>query len=377
MAPTHDYDLANQTPASYRTDHNSLNLAIAGCNASSSGITTTFAHMLFADVSSSGWMRQRNAADSTFNYIHPLGVPGGIFTYAGSPQGNHACKYQGQPIYDTSNNAYYLGTTVGTSSQATWAAVQFSSSINTGFPKGFMQGLVPKYASANTFTIAAGGCRDSGDAANIAISTAYTMDITVSGAGGLSTSETESTSGSWYYCFAMRKSTDGTVNFILTASSSGAVLPSGYDQTRMLPFAIRNSTQANFIPWYVIEGWPYRPKINYRVRFAEMGASTVGPTNVLDGGNSTSYTTLSLANYVPPIARVAEIRHGHTGGSGTIQLYIRKSGSTEDEYIYVTTSIADASDNVVLETSTNQVVEYKMNTGSADMAIYGYVVTEL
>jgi hypothetical protein len=372
--PLHDYNLANQTPASYRTDHNNLNLAIAGQNASSSGITTTYAHMMHADVSSSGWMRQRNAADSTFNYLWPLGVPGGIFTYSGNPSTNHACKFQGQPIYDTANNAYYIGTTVGTSSQATWAQVQFSSSINTGFPKGYMQGLIPKYLTAATFSISAGGCRDASDSANIAISTAYTVDITVSGAGGLSTSETESTSGSWYYCFAIRKSGDGTVNFILTASSSGAVLPSGYDQTRMLPFAVRNTTQANFLRWTVMEGWPQRPYIKYDESHPEPAAS-VGTCNLLDGGSASTYTAVTMTSFVPPISSIARILVGNTAATAQSNVQIRPTGQSYAISQQSQPRLWCPVD--VTNLSSSKQFDYAVSSVAVDIDIDGFCVTEL
>ena len=380
--PLHDYNLANQTPASYRTDHNNLNLAIAGCNASSSGITTTFSHLLYADVSSSGWMRQRNAADSTFNYLYLLGAAGGLATYAGNPSTNHAAKFQGQQLYDTSNNLVYYATLAGTSSQATWSSIASSSAYsNTAFPKSYIHGLTPLYATAATFTVSAGGCRDSGDAANIAISTAYTVDITVSGAGGLSTSETESTSGAWYFCFAIRKSGDGTVNFILTASSSGAVLPTGYDQTRLLPFAIRNTTQADFLPWVVGEGWPTKPLILWAVSLPNVSA-TVGPTNVLDGGTASTATTVSCASYQPTISRLVQVKWGKTSAStAAVACHLYGTGTAGANFIYsgFNRSPDDPEDIVAIPTNSSQQIQYAHNSAGpiSDIAVSGYYVTEL
>jgi hypothetical protein len=375
MSPLHDYNLANQTPASYRTDHNNLNLAIAGCNASSSGITTTYAHMLYADVSSSGWMRQRNAADSTFNYLYKTDAAGGVCTYAGSPSTNHIGRFVGQFVFDTSNTVYYYNTLAGTSSQATWSMVASSSAYNaSGFPKGYIHGLIPTYASAASFTISAGGCRDSGNVADISISTAYTVNITVSGAGGLSTSETESTSGSWYYCFAMRKSGDGTVNFILTASSSGAVLPSGYDQTRMLPFAIRNTTQANFLRWSVIEGWPQRPYIKYDETHQDPG-SAVGTCNLLDGGSASTYTAVTMTSFVPPISNIARILVGNTAATAQIEVSIRPTGQTYQ--MVHQTQPSQWHPTTVTNLSTSKQFDYAVGSGSVDIDIDGYYVTEL
>lgn len=379
--PLHDYNLANQTPASYRTDHNNLNLAIAGCNASSSGITTTFAHMLYADVSSSGWMRQRNAADSTFNYIFPLGVPGGLFTYAGNPSTNHAAKYQGQPLYDTSNNVMYFASLSGTSSQATWKAIASSSAYEAGgFPDHYMAGPAPKWASVATLTIPGGfRCRDAGDAADIEFSTNYTIDITVSGAGGLSTDLTEA-ADTWYYLFAIRKSTDGTINGILTTATSAPTLPSGYTQYRMLPFAVRNSSSSNFLRFIVEDGWPGRPKISYNLpmTYWNGAAVTAGETNVVDNGSATSYTTFSSTSFVPANSRVAGFRPlCYTSFMGSV----RTNGSTEEgpmHFGYVLASVLGLTPQS-LEVDSNRVAQYRRHDGSGSvyLDVAYFVVTEM
>ena len=373
--PQHDYNLANQTPASYRTDHNNLNLAVAGCNASSSGITTSFAHMLFADVSSSGWMRQRNAADSTFNYLWPLGVPGGIFTYAGNPSTNHAAKYQGQPLYDTSNNALYVATLAGTSSQATWSQVQFTSSLTAGFPSGYMAGPPPKYNSASQIIIQGGfKCRDDGNAADISFSTAYTIDLTVSGAGGLSTDLTEA-ANTWYYLFAIRKSTDGTINGILTTATSGPTMPSGYDQKRMLPIGIRNSSVSDILDFTVAEGWPGRPMIKYQagVTYSTGAGVNVGGCNVLNGGTTNSFADVSCTSYIPPISRYGVLSmYVNAAGAASI----RTKGSTNFGW-----TLEGPADGIPmpLQTDTGQTIQYQRtrSTPTLYIDVMGYVVTEM
>jgi len=372
----HDYNLANQTPASYRTDHNNLNLAIASCNASSSGITTTFGHMLYADVSSSGWMRQRNAADSTFNYLWLLGAPGGIATYAGNPSTNHAAKHQGQHLYDTTNNVMYYATLAASSSQATWSMIASSSAYGTqNAPALYMAGKPPVYNSATQVIIPGGfRCRDIGNNADIAFSSNYTIDITVSGAGGLSTDLTEASS-TFYYLWAIRKSTDGTVNGILTTATSAPTLPSGYDQYRMLPLAIRNSSAGDFINFEVGAGWPYRPWIYYSVDFPAYNA-TVGPTNVLDGGSASTYTDVSLTRYVPvAISTNVEVKTG-SYASGTHTFSIREDGQSYGVH-FITAAANEYQEHFVnLRHSTAGIVEYQNNGTSplTDIAVRGYLV---
>lgn len=67
--------------------------------------------------------------------------------------------------------------------------------------------------------------------------------ITSSGAGGLDTgAEANST---WYYIWVIRKSSDGTVNLLLSTSSTAPTMPSGYDQKALIS-AVRNDGSGNF-----------------------------------------------------------------------------------------------------------------------------------
>lgn len=61
----HDYDLANASGASFRSDANSAFSAIVSVNSGASAPGTTFAYMLWADTTS-GTLKQRNAANSAW-----------------------------------------------------------------------------------------------------------------------------------------------------------------------------------------------------------------------------------------------------------------------------------------------------------------------
>lgn len=186
-------------------------------------------------------------------------------------------------------------------------------------------------------------------------------------------------SSKWYLYAVSDGATPGLIlsNRNVAGGDTLVDLPNaGYTISVQMKFGFVLDSSGNIIPFYVAEGWPNRPKIVYRVLFPAMGG-TVGPTNVLDGGTQTSYTNVNLSAFVPAISRIAEVRYGHTGGSGTIDLYLRKNGASSDEYVYNTTSVADSSENVMLETSSSQVIEYKVSTGSTDIAVWGFVVTEV
>jgi hypothetical protein len=61
----HDYDIANASGASFRSDANSALSAIVSVNSGASAPGTTFAYMLWADTTS-GTLKQRNAANSAW-----------------------------------------------------------------------------------------------------------------------------------------------------------------------------------------------------------------------------------------------------------------------------------------------------------------------
>jgi hypothetical protein len=61
----HDYNLANQAGAAFRSDANSALLAIVSNNSGATEPATTFAYMFWADTTS-GLLKQRNAANSAW-----------------------------------------------------------------------------------------------------------------------------------------------------------------------------------------------------------------------------------------------------------------------------------------------------------------------
>lgn len=67
----HDYNLANAAGASFRADANDALGAIATNNSGATAPATTFAYQWWADTSS-GWLKQRNAANSAWIERFPL-----------------------------------------------------------------------------------------------------------------------------------------------------------------------------------------------------------------------------------------------------------------------------------------------------------------
>lgn len=69
----HDYALANAAGAAFRTDANNALLAIVSQNSGASEPSTTFAYQWWADTTS-GWLKQRNAANSAWIKRQPIGT---------------------------------------------------------------------------------------------------------------------------------------------------------------------------------------------------------------------------------------------------------------------------------------------------------------
>ena len=62
---THDYNIANQTAPSFRTDLNNALLAIVSVNSGGSAPSTTFANQLWYDTSANQ-LKMRNEANSNW-----------------------------------------------------------------------------------------------------------------------------------------------------------------------------------------------------------------------------------------------------------------------------------------------------------------------
>lgn len=109
-----------------------------------------------------------------------------------------------------------------------------------------------------------------------------TAEITSSGAGGL---DTGSEANVWYYIWIIRKSSDGTVAALLSASATTPTLPAGYDQ-KALVSAVHN-TSGDFVA-FTQEGniYSYTSAISIATG-AQAGWGTLDVTAQVPSGIST------------------------------------------------------------------------------------------
>lgn len=172
------------------------------------------------------------------------------------------------------------------------------------------ENLICKYVSATTVDIDADAVLlfdSSGNAKRFA-SLNETLDITASGANGLDTGSEGSSR--WYHLWAIGKE-DGTLDGLLSESSTAPTPPSGYDFKGYLG-AVYNNSSSNFD------------------KFAQRGNRFSVPyVQVLNNGTSASFATISLSAFLPPTATHAVLQPGVGTSSGTayVSLTVSSGGS--------------------------------------------------
>jgi hypothetical protein len=95
---THDYDIANQTSASFRSDLNNALMAIVSTNSNATAPTTTYANMLWYDTANNQ-IKKRNEANSAWITLGTIDETAGTFT------SNFAPATQAQAEAGTNNTA--------------------------------------------------------------------------------------------------------------------------------------------------------------------------------------------------------------------------------------------------------------------------------
>lgn len=261
--------------------------------------------------------------------------------------------------------------------------------LHEGNPVLYQNGITgapPLYTASNAIGLKAGlRARNSTNATDIELANDISLSLDVSGVSGLDTGS--KSANTWYYVYLVKRISNGETGAVFSATNEAGggsiVLPTGFNLKRQLPIAIRTDASSNILPFYVSAGWPYRPMIQYRLAIMPLNVAPVaGQPNVLDGGTSNSYTDISLANFVPPISTQAILRGGvYQISSSNRYGYIRKKGSTADEFVVANLSGRTYTEyeSEIIETDANQVIQYRMTDSASgmDLNVKGYIVTEL
>jgi hypothetical protein len=240
-----------------------------------------------------------------------------------------------------------------------------------------ISGRPPEYASANTILLKSGlRAVDDTSTQLMSMISDTTLSLNSTGVNALDTgSEAAST---FYYVWLIRNPSTNVVAGLLSASSTSPTLPSGYTQKRRLPVAIRNDGNSDIIDFYVASGWPTRPEIYYNVNIGDY--INPGSNGVLYGGSATTFSDISLSNFVPPISRQAllKIEYYYTSTQGSLR--IREKGKTHEGFQYIEVPGSNLSAMMLrMPCDSSQVIQYR-GTASGLMNyiwVMGFVVTDV
>lgn len=224
---------------------------------------------------------------------------------------------------------------------------------------------IPIYASASTLTV-----------------DGSTVDIATAGALGLEAGSAAEGTSHWVYLYECRGSSGTTYVLSRTnESASGTITaPTGYTTSkRQFPFAIRNDSSGDFIPWMVSAGWPQRPEILYRASTTQLnsgGSAVAGTLNVLSNGTSGGFTEVDLSSFVPPLSRRAILfTHNSTAAC---YASVREDATNTHQYAISMGATYSSTGAFNVPVDSAQSIDYKINFGSGSLYldVYGFIVTE-
>lgn len=234
--------------------------------------------------------------------------------------------------------------------------------------RGEVSGLVPAYASASTFTIGTGSARDADNEGDVQLMRPVTVDLTVSGAGGLDTGS--EVASKHYYAWAIADSSGVNAPAGLASlSATDPVMPSGYD-LKFLAGAVYNDGGSNLLH-FTTYGAGKKRQVVYDEDRANLG--------VLSGGSATAFTDVTLT-FAPSIARrvelLADLDVGLAGGADNVA-FVRPNGaaSSDGPWQIGPGAILGASHYLRgargwVGCDASQVSEYKVSDAADDLDLY-------
>ncbi len=241
---------------------------------------------------------------------------------------------------------------------------------------GYVSGARLTFVSAPSVTVGEAGQRSvvvdsTGNFPLVWIGT-LTANITVAGAGGLQTGQSEA-ADTWYQVLIIGDSSGTNATAALLLPDGVAFSQSGYDVFRRVGW-VRNDGSSNFLEFFQ-SGKGNDRTIQYN--------ENVPNLRVLNNGSATSFTNVDLTSFVPPIGR-AEVfllltfdNSGGGGGAGN-DLRVRPSDSTRTNAPWRlqpgVRTIVSMQIPVVMFTGPAQIIQYQVsqNNNVADIIVGGY-----
>jgi hypothetical protein len=260
-----------------------------------------------------GFVKQRNAANSGWIIIGKSNVDGLLLTGSGNPNGVVTGNFEGQQYYDTTNDLLWIYS----GSSTVWYSI---GGIKSGSLPTNYHDVQIEFLTAATIRIKAGSrCRSTDDTKDIIFTADYTIDMSnatpTSTTGGRSVAEAANT---WYYLYVGLTSTGLPLAWLDTADLSAGgspTNPAAYASgRRQLKIAIRNDGSSDILS-FIYSG---NNKVTYKTLY-----------NILSAGTAGFYTTVSASSFVPPISRLATLFASMSATNTTAgELLIRETGQT-------------------------------------------------
>jgi hypothetical protein len=204
--------------------------------------------------------------------------------------------------------------------------------------------------------VAAGQCRDSGNAYDIECDAA-TINAAVTGANGLDTGSLANST--WYAIHAIGDSTntnDGA--FLLSTSRTAPALPRGYDVFRHIGWALTDGS-AHFLKYFIYGNG------NSRKYFWDAVVQVVS-------GTSTTFAAVPLTTAVPVSANVVDVNYKFTPASAGNSASIRPTGSASTTNLTLFAPVASepSAGQFVMNCNSSQSIDYKVGNASDALILY-------
>lgn len=232
-------------------------------------------------------------------------------------------------------------------------------------PVAYLEGFQITDATTSSKSVSAGSCRSDDDTLDIVSSGTLTPSIASSGANGLDTgSEAADT---WYSIWVIADSNGvNPVASLLSVSETAPTFPAGYDKKRRVGW-VRNNGSSNF--------YDYFSQHTGRDRLFLWGEEEF-TLEILTNGSATSWSTVSLDEFVPPTSELAYLAVNHTSGTTEDFVQLRPGAfgiNTSITRVYGGNTSGNA--HFYIQTDNEQDIQYENSSSfeETDIKVHGYV----
>lgn len=223
------------------------------------------------------------------------------------------------------------------------------------YPKGFVRDLEVSWGSVSELSVVAGSCRDSTNLYDMENPSSKSIDISLSGVGGLDTgSEAANT---WYAVYLIGDSSEvNPVAGMLSLSDSSPTLPLGYDIFRRLGW-VRNNNSSDFFKFKQLGN------TNLKKVFYDEEQSAL---EILVNGAATTWTTINAGILVPNTSRLFIAHISMSMANWTEYAHFRETGSTINDSPFKGVGLANnnlrfGADSIELLVNGLQQLDYRVD----------------